>query len=219
MRALNPERSTLHASPRLIGIAGGTGSGKSTVARRLLARFPGRACLLEFDSYYRDQTHLTLQERHAVNYDHPDAIEFDLLLAHLQALLRGETIARPRYCFATHNRLLESEAVKAQPVIVLEGLFALGDARLRQLMDTKLFVDAPADLRFIRRLQRDLDERGRSAASAVAQYLATVRPMHLAWVEPTRVHADTVIDNSQAPEELERVLDGIVGRERVESGE
>ena len=198
---------SLPKRPRLIGIAGGTGSGKSTVARRLLARFPGQGCLLEFDSYYRDQSHRTFEDRQTVNYDHPAAIEFDLLLTHLQALLRGETIARPCYSFSTHNRLPHPEMVASQALIVVEGLFALADPRLRQLMDLRLFVDAPADLRFIRRLQRDLEERGRSAASVMAQYLATVRPMHLTWVEPTRAHADLVIDNGGDVEAIERGCD------------
>ncbi len=186
--------------PFLLGIAGGTGSGKTTLARDLLRQFEGSACLIELDCYYRDRSDLTLQQRQLLNYDEPSAIDHDLLCQHLGVLLGGAPIARPCYSFAEHARLPRVENVAPAPLVILEGLFALAHESVRQLLDFKVFVDAPADVRFIRRLRRDCLERGRTMESVIAQYLATVRPMHLAHIEPTRDFADLVVSG----QELER---------------
>jgi uridine kinase len=180
--------------PFVIGVAGGSGSGKSTVTRQVLASIgPDMASVVFQDDYYLDQTHISPNERHKTNYDHPDAFDWPLMMQHVQALRRGESIEMPTYDFALHNRARKTIHLKAAPVIVVEGLFALYDAELRNMMSLKIFVDTAPDVRFIRRLQRDIAERGRSTESVISQYLETVRPMHKQFIEPTKREADVIL--------------------------
>lgn len=180
--------------PFVIGVAGGSGSGKSTVTREVLASIgPEMATVVMQDDYYCDQTHLSPEDRRKTNYDHPDAFDWPLMVQHVQALRRGEAIEMPTYDFSADNRASTTITVKPAPVIVIEGLFALFDADLRKMMSLKVFVDTAADVRFIRRLQRDMAERGRSAESVISQYLETVRPMHKQFIEPTKRHAHVIL--------------------------
>jgi uridine kinase len=180
--------------PLIIGLAGGSGSGKTTIAESVVEAIgPGNVALLQHDAYYRDQSHLSVKERAETNYDHPDALETDLLVAHLRALLAGESIDRPTYDFTVHNRSPDSVRIDPKPVILVEGILVLSDPSLRDLMDLKIYVDTDPDLRVVRRLGRDLTERGRSFDSVRGQYLDTVRPMHLQFVEPSKRYADIVI--------------------------
>ena len=180
--------------PFVIGVAGGSGSGKSTVTREVLASIgPEMAAVVMQDDYYLDQSHLSPEERRKTNYDHPDAFDWPLMVQHVQALRRGEAIEMPTYDFAQDNRASETVTVKPAPVIVIEGLFALYDADLRKMMSLKIFVDTAPDVRFIRRLQRDIAERGRSTENVIQQYLETVRPMHKQFIEPTKRRADVIL--------------------------
>ncbi|BAK78185.1 uridine kinase [Pseudogulbenkiania sp. NH8B] len=199
-------------SPFIIGIAGGSGSGKSTVTA-LLAEAIGRerVALLVQDNYYRDQPHRSAEQRSQTNYDHPDAFDWALLREHLAALGEGQPIAMPHYDFATHRRAGQSQTVVAAPVIVLEGILALHDAALRERMALKLFVDTDGDVRFIRRLERDIAERGRTVQQVVAQYLATVRPMHHQFVEPTRRFADVILPHGANDPALELIAARVTG--------
>jgi uridine kinase len=186
--------TSLPGAPLVIGVAGGSGSGKTTVSRAILERV-GRELIafLQHDAYYRDLSHLPLEQRRQVNFDHPDAFDNELFLSHLDALIRGEPVAVPSYDFATYTRGTDTATVAPRPVVLLEGILIFADAALRERMKIKLFVDAEGDLRFIRRLQRDMTERGRTIDSVVEQYLKTVRPMHLEFVEPTKRYADIII--------------------------
>ena len=178
----------------VIGIAGGSGSGKTTVQRRILERFgTRRIALLDHDAYYRPLDHLAPDQRSRFNFDHPDALETPLMVDHLDRLLAGEAIEKPTYSFETHSRLAETEAVEPRPVILVEGILVLAEPELRKRMDVKLFVDAAPDVRLMRRMERDLHERGRSVESVLEQYRRTVRPMHLEFVEPSKRHADVII--------------------------
>ncbi|HYE94586.1 MAG TPA: uridine kinase [Rubricoccaceae bacterium] len=178
----------------VIGIAGGSGSGKTTVQRRIFERFgPGRIARLDHDAYYRDLAHLPLDERARFNFDHPDALETPLLVGHLDELLAGRAVEKPTYDFTTHRRRAETERVEPRPVIMVEGILILAEPALRQRMDIKLYVDAPDDVRLIRRIERDLHERGRSLEAVLEQYRRTVRPMHLEFVEPSKRYADVII--------------------------
>ncbi len=178
----------------LIGVAGGTGSGKTTVTRALKQRFGGDAVrVIEQDHYYRPHDHLPMEERARINYDHPDAFDNALLIEHIRALLAGRAIARPVYDFVTHARRAETVRVEPAPVLIVEGILVLENATLRALMDVRIYVDTDADVRVLRRLKRDIEERGRSLESVVHQYLQTVRPMHLQFVEPSKRHADVII--------------------------
>jgi uridine kinase len=180
--------------PFVIGVAGGSGSGKSTVTREVLASIgPEMAAVVMQDDYYLDQTHLSPEERCKTNYDHPDAFDWPLMMRHVQALRRGEPIDMPVYDFSAHNRSSRTITVKPAPVIVIEGLFALYEPRLCKMMSLKIFVDTASDVRFIRRLQRDITERGRSTESVIQQYLETVRPMHKQFIEPTKRNADVIL--------------------------
>ena len=180
--------------PFVIGVAGGSGSGKSTVTREVLASIGSdMVAVVMQDDYYCDQTHLSPEARRKTNYDHPQAFDWPLMVQHVQALLRGETIELPTYDFAKDNRASQTITVKPAPVIVIEGLFALFDAELCKMMSLKIFVDTAADVRFIRRLQRDMAERGRSAESVINQYMETVRPMHKQFIEPTKRNADVIL--------------------------
>lgn len=178
----------------VIGIAGGTGSGKTTIARRIAESVPREVvALLEHDAYYRDLSHLSDEERALVNFDHPDALETSLLVEQLAAFRRGEPIGVPIYDFATHTRRREVHWIEPRPLLVLEGILVLAEARVRALLDLKIYVDTDADIRVFRRLERDIQERGRSFASVREQYDATVRPMHLQFVEPSKRWADVIV--------------------------
>ncbi|OZC02512.1 uridine kinase [Rubricoccus marinus] len=178
----------------VIGIAGGSGSGKTTVQKRVLEAFgPRRIALLDHDAYYRDLEHLAPEERGRFNFDHPDALETELMVAHLDQLLAGEAVEKPTYDFTNHSRRKETERVDPMPVVVVEGILVLAEKELRERMDIKLYVDAPDDVRLMRRIERDLHERGRSIDSVLGQYRRTVRPMHLEFVEPSKRHADVII--------------------------
>ena len=178
----------------LIGVAGGTGSGKTTVTRSLRDRFgAGELTLLEQDFYYKPHDHLPLEERARINYDHPDAFDTDLLSEHVRALVRGEAIQKPVYDFVSHTRRRETVRVEPSHVVILEGILVLDSPRLRELMDVKIFVDTDADVRILRRLRRDIQERGRTFEAVIEQYLSTVRPMHLQFVEPSKRYADIII--------------------------
>ncbi|MEM1041366.1 MAG: uridine kinase [Bacteroidota bacterium] len=180
--------------PVVIGIAGGSGSGKTTVQRQIIEVFgPDRIALLDHDSYYVDLAHLPQAERAGFNFDHPEALETDLMVAHLDRLLAGEPVEKPAYDFTTHSRRAETETVHPHPVLIVEGILVLGEPSLRRRMDVKLFVDAPDDVRLIRRIQRDMHERGREIETVLQQYQLTVRPMHLEFVEPSKRHADVII--------------------------
>lgn len=177
-----------------IGVTGGSGSGKTTVARAILQRVgPKRIVHLEQDEYYRDLSHLPLEERRKVNFDHPDALETELFVAHLAQLQAGQVVESPICDFATYTRLDRTRRLEPRPVILVEGILILAEKSVRERLDIKVFVDTDADLRFIRRLMRDTAERGRTPQSVVQQYLATVRPMHLEFVEPSKRYADIII--------------------------
>lgn len=178
----------------IIGICGGTGSGKTTVANRILESVStDEVVFLQQDSYYRDLDQMPLDFRRKVNFDHPEAIDNELLVEHLRALKRGEAVELPLYDFKTHARREETLHMKPRPIIIVEGILVFADQRLRDEMDIKVYVDTPDDIRFIRRLRRDVAERGRTAESVIEQYLATVRPMHMQFVEPSKRHADVII--------------------------
>jgi uridine kinase len=182
--------------PLVIGVAGGSGSGKTTVMNAILDRVgPERVAVLPHDVYYRDLSHLPLEERAQVNFDHPDAFDNALYRMHLDALIAGQPVQVPSYDYATYVRLPESVAVAPQPVVLLEGILIFVDVQLRARMGVKIFVDAESDLRIIRRIQRDTQSRGRSVESVIEQYLKTVRPMHLEFVEPSKRYADIIIPN------------------------
>lgn len=180
--------------PLVVGIAGGTGSGKSTVARRLQSAMPaGRCVTIEHDAYYRDQGHLPADERASVNYDHPGSLESALLVEHLRELRAGRHVEVPIYDFATHTRRRETRPVPPARVVLVEGILVFTELALREQMDIKLFVDTDPDIRLMRRIRRDLEERGRTLQSVRDQYYATVRPMHIEHVEPSRRWADLII--------------------------
>ena len=178
----------------IIGISGGTGSGKTTVAQKIIAPVgAGNVVYLQQDSYYRNLGDMPLDLRHRVNYDHPDAFDTDLLMNHLEALRAGEGIEQPIYDYPTHSRKAETIRVDPRPIILVEGILVFVNPQMRSLMDLKIFVDTDADIRFIRRLDRDVHERGRSVESVITQYQTTVRPMHLQFVEPSKRYADIII--------------------------
>jgi uridine kinase len=182
------------ATPFVIGVAGGSGSGKTTVVRRIVESIgDDRVSLLEHDRYYRDRLDLRLEERAALNYDHPDSLETDLLVQHVNELRAGRRVAVPSYDFARYQRQQTSVTLEPRRAIIVEGILIFTDPALRKLMDVKVFVDADDDTRFIRRLQRDISERGRTVNSVIDQYLSTVKPMHLEFVEPSKRYADVII--------------------------
>jgi len=180
--------------PFVIGVAGGSGSGKTTVVRELCRRLgPDRVTVVHHDSYYADNRDLPAAEREIINYDHPDALETSLLIEHLTVLREGRPVDVPVYDFERHLRTNETQRAEPRPVVIVDGILILWHRELRELMDVKVFVDTDPDIRFIRRLQRDLHERGRALDSVIQQYSATVRPMHLEFVEPSKRWADVII--------------------------
>ena len=201
-------------TPLVIGVAGGSGSGKTTVVRRILeALGDARVPVLEHDRYYRDRNDLRLEERAALNYDHPDSLETDLMVRHVQELRSGRAIEAPTYDFARHARKDAHETIEPGRAMIVEGILIYTDPALRKLMDVKVFVDTDDDIRFIRRLQRDIAERGRTVQSVIEQYLGSVKPMHLEFVEPSKRYADIIIPrgghNAVAIDMLLRLIRGL----------
>lgn len=183
--------------PVIIAVAGGSASGKTTVTNEILEKLDVNSVLIiKHDDYYQDQSHLTLEERYLTNYDHPNSLDNDLLVKHLKQLINGQTVFKPTYDFVLHTRSDQKEVLQPKRVIILEGILILTDKRLRDLSDIKLFVELDDDLRFIRRLNRDILERGRTLDSVVNQYLKTVKPMYHQFVEPTKRYADVIIPNN-----------------------
>ncbi len=183
-----------HGKPLVIGIAGGTGSGKTTVASVILNKVGrSRIAYLPHDAYYKDLRHLPPLRRQEINFDHPDSLESDLMRQHIEQLLAWKPVNLPIYDFTTHTRTDQVIEIKPSRVVLVEGILIFTEAALRDLFDVKIFVDTDADIRFIRRLQRDIAERGRTMESVITQYLTTVRPMHLEFVEPSKRYADVVI--------------------------
>lgn len=188
------EKATASNPILIIGVAGGTASGKTTVVEAILDRVGReRIVFIQHDSYYKDLSHLPLENRRQFNFDHPDALDTPLLIQHLQELRQGRSVEVPHYDFATYCRLPETRTVHPCPVVIVEGILILTEPALRNLIDLKLYVDTDADLRLIRRIKRDIAKRGRTLESVVEQYLATVRPMHLEFVEPSKRYADVII--------------------------
>ena len=180
--------------PIVIGIAGGTGSGKTTVANVILNRVgAGKIAFLPHDAYYKDLDDLPRSQRDLINFDHPDSLETDLMVEHLKLLRAGQAVDIPIYDFTTHSRTDQTNRLESQSVILVEGILVFAEAALRELFDIKIFVDTPPDIRFIRRLERDIIERGRTVESVIQQYQLTVRPMHLEFVEPSKRYADVII--------------------------
>ncbi len=190
----------MNQKPIVIGIAGGTCSGKTSIASILIDSFKDTKSIniIREDDYYKDQSHLPMEERAKTNYDHPLAFDFDLMYDHIRRLIAGETIEKPTYDYTVHNRSTVTEIVHPSDVIIIEGLFALYTKEIRDLEDIKIFVDTPADIRFIRRLHRDVKERARTIESITQQYLTTVKPMHDQFLEPTKQYADIIIPQGKS---------------------
>lgn len=202
--------------PVIIGIAGGTGSGKTTVARAIYDRVgKDRIEWIAHDSYYRNFEGLSPNEKHHINFDHPDSLETELLVRHLDVLAKGSSVEVPCYDFTSHSRKSDTQRVEPRRVIIVEGILVLAEAELRKRIDIKLFVDTPADIRFVRRLVRDIKSRGRTLESVVDQYVNTVRPMHEEFVEPSKRYADLIIpeggENQVAIDAIIARVEGLVG--------
>lgn len=195
--------------PIIIGVAGGTGSGKSTFTNRLKKLFGDHVTVLYYDNYYRAHNDIPFEERKKINYDHPDAFETELLLEHLSMLKEGKSIQCPVYDYTKHNRSGDVVEVSPSNIILLEGILVLADERLRNMTDIKIFVDADADERILRRVLRDVKERGRDIENIIDQYLTTVKPMHYLYVEPTRALADIVINSGKNPVAFEMMKNNI----------
>ena len=180
--------------PIIIGVTGGSGGGKTSVSRAILSNFPDeKIAMIEHDSYYKDQSHLTFEERVSTNYDHPFAFDTDLMIEHINELIAGRPVDIPIYDYTQHTRSEKTYRQEPQDVFIVEGILVLEDKRLRDLMDIKIFVDTDDDIRIIRRIQRDLEERGRSLQSVIDQYLSTVKPMYHQFIEPTKRYADIIV--------------------------
>ncbi len=192
-------------TPLLIGIAGGTGSGKSTFAEGLKRLSPNEITIISYDNYYKPQDHLTMDERIKTNYDCPDALDTDLLVKHLRTLRAGESVEVPRYDFCNHTRCKDYTVVKSCPVIIVDGILTFHDERLREMFDIKIFADADADERILRRLRRDVRERGRDIDGVIHQYIETVKIMHIKYVEPTKKYADIMINGGKNKTALDLV--------------
>jgi uridine kinase len=199
----------------IIGICGGTGSGKTTIARRIVESVGAEnVVLVEQDSYYRNLSDMPLDERHHANFDHPDSIDSDLLVNHLKRLRNGQSIDMPIYDFVSHTRKEESELIDPKPVVIVEGILIFAESAILDLLDVRVFVDTPDDVRLIRRLRRDVQERGRSFERTLWQYEHTIRPMHYEFVEPSKRHADIIIPEGGNPEISTEFLCGLV-REKL----
>ncbi|MBF0715172.1 uridine kinase [Gemelliphila palaticanis] len=180
--------------PKVIGIVGGSGSGKTTVTKRIIEELTKeKVVLIEQDYYYKDQSHMTMEERIKTNYDHPDAFDNELLCSQLLDLIEGKTVEMPRYDYVNHTRSKEIVVQEPKDIIIVEGLFGLYSKTIRDFLDIKIFVDTPSDIRILRRLLRDMNERGRSVESVINQYLTSVRPMHEQYIQPTKQYADIII--------------------------
>lgn len=207
----------MNKSPFIIGVAGGTGSGKTTVTAAIVRSLNNLdVVVVQHDSYYRDNSQLTLPKREKINYDHPDALETALLVRHLKQLKSGKKTKIPAYDFSTHTRKNKVMVVRPAKAVIVEGILIYTDHKLRELIDMKIFVDTDDDLRFIRRLRRDIQERNRSIESVIEQYMKTVRPMHIEFVEPSRRYADIIIPEGHNPVAINMVVSMI--RERMLSG-
>jgi uridine kinase len=204
--------------PVIVGIAGGSGSGKTTIAESLVEILDGHVVLVQHDAYYRHTPELSFEARSQVNYDHPASLETELLVEHLASLRSGDSVEKPAYDFASHLRSEEVSVIDPAPVIVVEGILVLAEPALRAELDLKVFVDTDADIRLARRLERDIEERGRTVTSVIAQYFNSVRPMHLAFVEPSKGYADVIIEDGFTPEAVEVVIGMIRSREAEISG-
>lgn len=199
----------------IIGICGGTGSGKTTIARAIVETVDARnVTLVEQDSYYRNLADMPLDERHQANFDHPDSIDSDMLVNHLRRLKQGLNVEMPLYDFKTHTRSDRIEIIEPKPVVIVEGILIFAETRILDLLDVRVFVDTPDDIRFIRRLQRDIVERGRTVESVIAQYYRTVRPMHHEFVEPSKRNADIIIPEGGQTDVTIELLCGLV-REKL----
>jgi len=208
---------SMKRKPLIIGVAGGTASGKTTIANAIMERINHpQMVMIQHDAYYKDASHLPLAERAKINFDHPDALETDLMVQHLRELIAGRPIEMPVYDFSTHARLENGIVKKPAKVIIIEGILIFCEQALRELMDVKIFVDTDSDLRFIRRLKRDIQERQRSMESVIGQYMGTVRPMHVAFVEPSRKYADIIIPEGHNPVSTAMVVTMI--RQRLRGG-
>ena len=208
-----PERGPWKPNrPLFIGLAGGSGSGKSTIAEELVERLEGKVAVLHHDAYYRHRTDLTFEERTRVNYDHPNSLETELLISHLEDLRTGLAVEHPVYDFPNHLRADQTIRIEPATVVVVEGILVLSEPQLRSELDLKIFVDTDPDLRLARRLERDIAERGRSVESVIQQYFATVRPMHLEFVEPSRRYADLIIPEGYNPAAVATVVELIRSR-------
>ena len=186
--------------PMVIGVAGGSGSGKTTIAHAVVENVDAKkVSLIQHDAYYRDLAHLELEERQKINYDHPDSLETELLIHHLQELRAGRSVEVPLYDFSLHTRTANTTHVESEAVIMVEGILVLAEPELRKLMDLRIYIDTDPDLRFIRRLSRDITERKRTVESVTEQYLRTVRPMHLQFVEPSKRYADIIVPDGYNP--------------------
>jgi len=178
----------------ILGIAGGTGSGKTTIAEKICSHFGDQAVYIPHDRYYKDQSNKSMEERVRTNYDHPNVLETELFIEHLQILLSGKSVETPEYDFTTHTRdLKKTTTISPAPLVVIEGILIFDNPDLRDLMDLKIFVDVPADIRILRRTKRDIEERGRTIDSCYEQYVSTARPMHAVFVEPTKEFADVIV--------------------------
>ena len=204
-------QAALVSPPLILGIAGGTGSGKTTVATKIVEALGPHATRIDHDSYYQDASHLSFEERQAINYDHPESLDNELLRAHILALKAGSAVDKPIYDYVTHTRRPDTTRIDPAPVVLVEGILTLAILPIRELFDVKIFVDTADDIRLMRRIRRDIEQRGRSFGEVRKQYYDTVRPMHLAFVEPSKRFADLIIPEGG---ENHIAIDIVVGRIR-----